>query len=98
LVSAEAEMRAAVDITTSLVGEDNWRTARAQSALGWTLIKEGKFAEGEPMLTDARARLLAAVGPHDDATVQASRRLAEYYRDHQRDAEAAKVLATTNDP
>jgi serine/threonine protein kinase/Tfp pilus assembly protein PilF len=98
LPSAEAEMRAAVDITTSLVGEDNWRTSRAQSALGWTLIKEGKFAEGERMLTEARSRLLAAVGPRDDATVQASRRLAEYYRDHQRDAEAAKVLATTTDP
>jgi serine/threonine protein kinase/tetratricopeptide (TPR) repeat protein len=96
--AAEAEMRAAVDITSSLVGEDNWRTARAQSALGWALIEAGKFAEGEPMLTDARARLLAAVGPHDEATLQASRRLAEYYRAHQRAAEAEKILATTTDP
>jgi hypothetical protein len=61
--------------------------------LGWTLISRGNFAEGEALLAAAQARLLAALGPHDDAARQAAQRLAEYYHAHRRDAEADQVLA-----
>jgi serine/threonine protein kinase/tetratricopeptide (TPR) repeat protein len=94
LAEAETEMRAALDLTSDLAGPDSWRTARAQAGLGWTLIARGKFAEGEALLRPAQARLLAALGPHDEAARQAGRRLAEYYRSHRRDAEADQVLAS----
>jgi hypothetical protein len=62
--------------------------------LGWTLISRGSLAEGEAMLASAESRLLATLGPHDDATRQAAERLAEYYRSRRRDAEADRVLAS----
>jgi len=61
--------------------------------LGWALIKSDEAAEGEPMLVNARARLLATVGARDPATQLATVRLAEYYRSRHRDADANKVLA-----
>jgi serine/threonine protein kinase/Tfp pilus assembly protein PilF len=94
LAEAEAEMRTALDLTTALAGVDSWRTARAQARLGWTLIRREKFAEGEPLLAAATARLLASLGPHDDAARQAAEHLAEYYRAHRREAEAQRVLAS----
>jgi hypothetical protein len=93
LAAAEIELRAALDITASLAGADSWRSARAQSSLGWCLIMRDKAAEGEPMLVAARTRLLATVGPQHAATQQASERLVEYYRAHHRDDDAARVLA-----
>jgi hypothetical protein len=45
------------------------------------------------MLLAARSRLLSTVGAQHPATQQATARLAEYYRAHHRDAEAARVLA-----
>ena len=93
LAAAETELRAAVDINTNLVGADHWRTARSAASLGWALIKNDRAAEGEPMLVNARTRLLATVGAADPATQLATARLAEYYRSRHRDAEATKVLA-----
>ena len=94
LAAAESELRSALDINTALAGADSWRTARSAASLGWTLIKRDRTAEGEPMLVAARARLLATVGAQHPATQDASARLAEYYRTHHRDAEAAQVLAS----
>ena len=93
LAPAETELRAAADINTALVGADHWRTARSAASLGWALIKSDEAAEGEPMLVNARARLLATVGARDPATQLATVRLAEYYRSRHRDADANKVLA-----
>ena len=93
LAAAETELRAAVDINTNLVGADHWRTARSAASLGWALIKNDRAAEGEPMLVNARTRLLATVGAADPATQLATARLAEYYRSRHRDAEADEVLA-----
>ena len=45
------------------------------------------------MLVAARNRLIAAVGAANPATQMASTHLAEYFRAHHRDAEAAAVLA-----
>jgi len=94
LAAAETELRAAIDINTALAGTDSWRTARAQSTLGWVLILRGRAAEGEPMLVAARNRLIATVGAAHAATQWASARLADYLRTHHRDAEAAQVLAS----
>jgi eukaryotic-like serine/threonine-protein kinase len=88
---AETEFRASAEINTALTGADSWRTARSSASLGWALITDGKVAEGEPILVAARARLLATVGPHDDATREATARLVEYYRSRHRDAEAVQV-------
>ena len=93
LAAAEAELRAALDINTALAGPDSWRTARSAASLGWALIKRDRAAEGEAMLTAARAKLLATAGARDPATQEASARLVEYYRSHHRDADAAQVLA-----
>jgi eukaryotic-like serine/threonine-protein kinase len=90
---AEVELREAMDISSALAGPENWRTARAAASLGWALIVRGKAAEGEPMLTAARNRLIATVGAQNAATQQASARLADYYRSHHRDSDAARVLA-----
>jgi serine/threonine protein kinase/tetratricopeptide (TPR) repeat protein len=92
LPAAEAELRTAVDIDTEVAGADNWRTALAQSTLGWALIMHDKAVEGEPMLVAARDRLIATVGPKHAATQWATARLAEYLEARHRDAEAAKVL------
>jgi tetratricopeptide (TPR) repeat protein len=92
LPAAEAELRMAVDIDTEVAGADNWRTALAQSTLGWALIRRDHAAEGEPMLIAARNRLIATVGPKHAATQWATARLAEYLQAHHRDAEAAQVL------
>ena len=93
LAAAEAELRVALDMALGLAGADSWRTARSEASLGWLLIQREKAAEGEPMLAAARSKLLATVGPQHPATQQATARLAEYYREHHRDADAARVLA-----
>jgi tetratricopeptide (TPR) repeat protein len=85
---AEAEFRASSDINAALTGPRSWRTARSSASLGWALIKDGKVAEGEPILVSARAQLLATVGPNDAATEEATARLVDYYRSRHRDAEA----------
>jgi eukaryotic-like serine/threonine-protein kinase len=93
LAAAEAELRTSLDMNVGLAGPDSWRVARSEASLGWTLIARDKAAEGEPMLRAARAKLLATVGAQNPATVQATTRLAEYYRAHHRDADAAQVVA-----
>ena len=95
LAAAEAELRSSVDINTALAGADSWRSARSAASLAWVLIKREKYAEGEPMLVTARARLLASVGAHHPATEEATDRLVEYYRARHRDAEAQSVLEET---
>jgi eukaryotic-like serine/threonine-protein kinase len=96
LAAAEIELRTAVDINTSLAGADSWRTARAQASLAWDLILRDRAAEGEPMLVAARLRLIDTVGRKQASTLWASARLADYYRTHHREAEAAQILATTH--
>ncbi|HEV7358922.1 MAG TPA: tetratricopeptide repeat protein [Steroidobacteraceae bacterium] len=90
---AETELREALAIDLASAGPDNWRTARTEASLGWLLIAEDNAAEGEPMLVAARSKLLKSVGPLHPEVALASERLAQYYRLHHRDAEAARVLA-----
>jgi serine/threonine protein kinase/tetratricopeptide (TPR) repeat protein len=92
LPEAEAELRAALDIDLGSAGPDDWRAARSEASLGWLLIQEKHSAEGEPKLVAARAKLLKTVGPLHPEVVLATKRLAEYYREHHRDAEAVRVL------
>jgi tetratricopeptide (TPR) repeat protein/tRNA A-37 threonylcarbamoyl transferase component Bud32 len=94
--AAEIELRAALDIDLSLAGARNWRSARTEASLGWLLIEGNKAAEGEPMLLAAQKQLLATLGPLHPEVVQATARLAQYYRAHHRDAEAAKILPPSN--
>jgi serine/threonine protein kinase/tetratricopeptide (TPR) repeat protein len=96
LPEAEAELRLALDMNSALAGADSWRAARSRASLGWLLIARDEAAEGEPMLVEARARLLATVGPQHPETLRATARLVEYYRAHHRDAEAMRVLAAPN--
>jgi eukaryotic-like serine/threonine-protein kinase len=91
--AAEAELRAAWDINVGLAGPANWRTARSEASLGWALIQRDKASEGEPMLLAARSKLVATVGLRHPATQQATAWLADYYKAHHRDADAARVLA-----
>jgi len=93
MADAETQLRSSVEINTVLAGADSWRTARSAASLAWALLKSNRAAEGEPMLVAARVRLLATVGPHNPATMEATARLADYYRSRHRDAEAAQVLA-----
>jgi serine/threonine protein kinase/Tfp pilus assembly protein PilF len=93
LAAAESEFRAALDMNVGLAGADGWRAARSAAGLGWVLIERDNAAEGEPMLTAARSKLLATVGPQHPATQQATARLVEYYRAHHREVDAARVLA-----
>jgi tetratricopeptide (TPR) repeat protein len=93
LADAEKELRAALDIDLAAVGPDNWRAARTEASWGWLLIAENNAAEGEPRLVAARSKLLKSMGPLHPEVVLASERLAQYYRAHHRDADAARVLA-----
>jgi tetratricopeptide (TPR) repeat protein len=98
LQEAEKELRAALDIDLSLAGQKDWRAARAEASLGWLLIQENNAAEGEPMLATARSKLLASIGPHHPEVMLATKRLADYYRFHHRDADAARVLNELEQP
>jgi serine/threonine protein kinase len=93
LTDAERELRAALDIDLASGGLGDWRAARTEASMGWLLIAENNAAEGEPMLVTARAKLLKSLGPLHPEVALASDRLAQYYRSHHRDADAAKVLA-----
>jgi serine/threonine protein kinase/tetratricopeptide (TPR) repeat protein len=98
LASAEDEVRAALEIDTALAGQGNWRTARAEASLGWILIEEDRAAEGEPLLVAAQSKLLAKLGPQHPETLQPTDRLAEYFRAHHREADAARLLAAAKAP
>jgi hypothetical protein len=95
---AAGQLRTSVDINAALSGGDSWRTARSNASLGWALIKEGKPAEGEPMLAAARARLVATLGVHDTATQEATARLVDYYRSQNRESEAEQILRGVRQP
>jgi hypothetical protein len=98
LADAETELRAALDIESGSTGPGNWRAARTEASLGWLLIARNNSAEGEPMLVAARSKLLKTVGPLHPEVVLATKRLADYYRAHHRDAEATRVLAELKPP
>jgi ATP/maltotriose-dependent transcriptional regulator MalT len=98
LQAAEAELRAALDIDHSSAGPDDWRAARTEASLGWLLIEKNDSAEGEPMLVEARSELLKKVGPLHPEVQLATKRLADYYREHHREAEAARVLGEVKQP
>ena len=98
LPAAEAELRAALDIDLSSAGPGDWRAARTEASLGWLLIAEGNSAEGEHMLVAARSKLLKTVGPLHPEVELATKRLAEYYRAHHREAEAERVVGELKPP
>jgi len=98
LPAAENELRSSVEISTALAGADSWRTARSAASLGWLLIKSDRASEGEPMLTAARDRLIATLGPRNPTTMQATARLVEYLRSHHRDQAADQVLHGASKP
>ena len=91
---AEIELRAALELDSSLAGPGNWRAARTEASLGWLLIEEGQAAAGETMLVTARTQLLASLGPQHPEVQLATSRLAEYYRAHHREADAVKILSS----
>ncbi len=95
LPEAETELRAAWDIDLASAGPGDWRAARTEASLGWLLIAENNAAEGEPMLRSARSKLLETVGPLHPEVLLASKRLAEYYRNHHREADAALSTSRT---
>ena len=92
--AAEIELRAALDIDLSLAGAGNFRTARTQASLGWVLIAEDRAAEGEPLLVAAQSQLMSTLGPQHPEVVQATTRLAQYYRSHHRTADAATLRSS----
>jgi serine/threonine protein kinase len=98
LPEAESELRAALDIELGSAGQDDWRAARTKASLGWLLIVRGNAAEGEPMLVAARSKLLKTVGPLHPEVILATQRLAEYYRDHHREADAVRILGELKPP
>jgi len=98
LKDAEAELRTALDIDLGSAGPGDWRAARTEASLGWLLIAQNNSAEGEPMLVAARSKLLKTVGPLHPEVELASKRLADYYSAHHREAEAARVLAELKPP
>ncbi len=82
----------------ALQGPGDWRAARTQASLGWLLIAEDNSAEGEPMLVEARSKLLRTVGPLHPEVELATKRLADYYHSHHREAEAVRVLGELKPP
>jgi tetratricopeptide (TPR) repeat protein len=98
VAAAETNLRAAMTIYAASLPARHLYIAAAHGELGeidlrTVLISAGKFAEGEALLKAAQSALLAGVGPRDEATQEATDRLAEYYRAHRRDDEADKTQA-----
>jgi tetratricopeptide (TPR) repeat protein len=91
LAEAERELRSALELETSLNAAD-WQIARTNASLGWLEIQKNNASVGEPILVGAQAKLLARLGPKNSETALATTRLAQYFSDHHRDAEAAKLL------
>ncbi|HEY2676817.1 MAG TPA: serine/threonine-protein kinase [Steroidobacteraceae bacterium] len=89
--AAETELRAALDIDIALAGSSNWRTSRTEASLGWLLIEENNAAEGEPMLAAAQKKLLGTLGAGHPEVMLATSRLADYFRAHHREADAARL-------
>jgi serine/threonine protein kinase/tetratricopeptide (TPR) repeat protein len=87
---AERELRSAYDLEVSL-GAADWQVARTAASLAWLAIETGDAAQGEPQLIEARAKLIARLGPRNPESQLATTRLAQYLRAHHRDAEAAKL-------
>jgi serine/threonine protein kinase/tetratricopeptide (TPR) repeat protein len=95
---AEKEQRGALEIQSALAGATNWRTARTEASLGWVLIAEDKAEDGEPLLVSAQRELMRTLGAKHPETRLATTRLADYFRTHHRDAEAARLLSRIDDP
>jgi ATP/maltotriose-dependent transcriptional regulator MalT len=98
LSRAESELRGALDVELGSAGPGDWRAARTEASLGWLLIAENNSAEGETMLVAARSKLLKTVGPLHPEVELATKRLADYYRAHHRDADAVRVLGELKPP
>jgi eukaryotic-like serine/threonine-protein kinase len=94
LADAESELRKAFELEMSLNAAD-WQIARTKASLGWVQIQENKAAMGEPELVEARATLLERLGRKNSETELATTRLAQYYHQHHRDAEATRLLQTS---
>ncbi len=92
IAAAETQLRMALQINAALAGPGNWRTARSEASLGWSLIEADKAAEGEPLLVAAQNKLSMTLGVQHPETQQASARLVQYFRAQHRDADAQRIL------
>ena len=88
---AERDLHSALDLEASL-GAADWQIARTNASLAWLEIQKNNAAEGEPKLVEARNKLIARLGAQNAEVKLVTTRLAQYLRDHHRDAEAAKLL------
>lgn len=75
-----------------------WRIARAESALGEALYRQGRKAEGERYILDSYPQLANAPGVDTFARDRARQRVIKLYKEQGRGAELAEFLAKYPDP
>lgn len=97
LRDAEQLLRACRDRTSKSFSTP-WRIARAESALGEALYRQGHKAEGERYILESYPKLANAPGVDTFARDRARKRVINLYKEQGRRAELAEFLAKYPDP
>jgi len=90
---AEPYLRETVEVYSETLGPTHGWTANAESILGSALRELGRYEEAEELLVRGFEDLLAGPGPGDRWTLDALRRVVEFYEVTGRAPEAARYRA-----
>jgi serine/threonine-protein kinase len=80
--AAEGEpfIREAIEVRKRILPPDHWLIANLESQLGECLTKQKRFDEAEVLLIKGREALVAKLGESHPRTLEATERLADFYR------------------
>ena len=92
-VEAEERIREAIDVLSKIRGRGYFALATVQSLLGETLVRQGRFAEAEPLLVGAHEVIVETVEEERFLAVESLVRLIELYGGWDRETAAAPYRA-----
>ncbi|RMF81915.1 MAG: hypothetical protein D6744_06590 [Planctomycetota bacterium] len=90
--SAEQQLRAALELRQSALGDDAPETLRTMNSLGMLLVERGDAEEAMPLLEESLARQRALLGADHPDTIQSLSNLAAAYYLRGRFDEALPIL------
>ncbi len=97
LEAAERYLRESLALRRTTFGPDHWLSASGEAVLGEYLTTVGRFAEAEPLLLRAEARLTEVRGDRSPQALDTRRRLVTLYDAWRRPTAAARWQATLED-